>query len=124
MAGIFGAVALGLAVVGIFGLTSYSVSQRIGEIGIRMALGAQRGEILWMILTQASVPILAGLGAGAAGALALTRLIKSLLYETSPGDPMTFVAVLLLLAAVSLVATCIPARRAMNVDPIVALRYE
>jgi predicted permease len=122
--GIFGALALGLAVVGIFGLASYSVSQRIGEIGIRIALGARRGEILWMILVQGLVPVVAGLAAGTAGALGLTRLIGSLLYETSPGDPMTFVVVCLLLAAVSLVAGSIPARRAMNVDPIVSLRYE
>jgi ABC-type lipoprotein release transport system permease subunit len=77
-----------------------------------------------MILVQGLVPVVAGLAAGTAGALGLTRLIGSLLYETSPGDPMTFVVVCLLLAAVSLVAGSIPARRAMNVDPIVSLRYE
>jgi len=124
LVGVFGALALGLAVVGIFGLVSHSVSRRIGEIGVRMALGAQPSDILRLIVGQGFVPTLAGLGAGAAAALALTQLIKSLLYDVSPSDPLTFGVVGLLLAAVALLASYIPARRATKVDPMVALRYE
>jgi putative ABC transport system permease protein len=124
LGGIFSAMALGLAVVGIFGLTSYSVSQRVREIGIRMALGAQRSDILWMILRQGWLPAVAGLVAGSAGALALAGVIKSLLFHVSPGDPMTLAGVLLLIAPVTLLACYVPARRAMKVDPNVALRYE
>jgi len=124
LAGVFGALALGLSVVGIFGLASYSVAQRVKEIGVRMALGAQRIDILWMVLGQTLLPALAGAVAGFAGALALARLIKSFLYEVSPADPMTLLSVVLLIASVALIASYIPARRAMRVDPNVALRCE
>jgi putative ABC transport system permease protein len=124
LAGVFGALALGLAVVGIFGLASYSVSQRIGEIGLRMALGAQRSDILWMILGQGMLPTLAGAVLGSGGALALAVLIKSFLYQVSPDDPVALVAALLLITPIALIASYIPARRAMRVDPNVALRCE
>jgi len=120
----FGALALGLAVVGIFGQASYSMSQRISEIGIRMALGAQREDIFWLIMRQGFVPILAGVAIGVTGALALTQVIRGLLFHVSPADPMTLVAVLVLLTTVALLAGLIPARRAMKVSPMTALRYE
>ena len=121
---VFGALALGLAVVGIFGLASYSVSQRINEIGVRMALGAHPYDIVRLIIGHGSAITLAGMAAGTAGALALTRPIKALLFNVAPSDPMTFVGAIVLLAAVALLATFIPARRATKVDPMVALRHE
>jgi len=124
LVGAFGAAGLLLAVVGIFGLTSFSVSQRTSEIGVRMALGAQRGDILQMIVGQGLSPTLTGMAAGAVGALALTGLMKNLLYDTKPVDPITFITVSFLLAAMGLIASYIPARRATKVDPMVALRYE
>jgi putative ABC transport system permease protein len=120
----FGGLALVLAAVGIFGLASYWASQRTSEIGVRMALGAQRSDVLRLIIAQGFVPALVGVSAGAAGALALTWLIKSLLFEVSPFDPMTFVTVALLFAGVAMLANYVPARRATKVDPMVALRYE
>jgi putative ABC transport system permease protein len=124
LASAFGALALGLAVIGIFGLASYSVSQRVSEIGIRMALGAQRHDILRMILGEGLLPALAGAAAGSAGALALAGLIKGLLFQVSPLDPMVLGSVLLLVAPIALLASYIPARRAIGIDPMVALRCE
>ena len=124
LVGVFGALALGLAVLGVFGLVSQSVSQRTGEIGVRMALGANPGDILWLIIGQGFIPIFIGLCIGVAAALGLTQLMKNLLYDVSPNDPLTFVAVGLLLATVAMLANFIPAKRATKVDPMVALRYE
>jgi putative ABC transport system permease protein len=122
--GSFSAIALVLAAVGIFGVTSYSTSQRTREIGIRMALGAERGEVLRLILRDAAKLALTGLGLGVVFALLLTRWIASLLYNVSATDPVTFTAVAILLFCVAIAACYIPARRAMRVDPIIALRCQ
>jgi len=122
--GSFGALGLFLAVIGIYGVISYSVVQRTHEIGVRMALGAQRGDVLWMVIREGMLPTAVGLAVGVAGALALTRVLRSMLFEIKPTDPTTFIGVSLLLTAVALLACWIPARRAMRVDPMVALRYE
>ena len=121
---LFALVALVLAAVGIYGVISYSVSQRTHEIGIRMALGAQKSDVLNLVLRQGMSLIILGLAAGIAGALALTRVLSNLLYEVSATDPATFIVITLLLAGVGVAACFIPARRAMKVEPIVALRFE
>ena len=122
--GSFAALALILAVVGLYGLISHMVLQRTREIGIRVALGAQRRDILRMVLRQGIVATFAGVAIGIVAALALTRLLSSLLFGVTPGDWATFLSVAALLLVVAVVACSIPARRATRVDPIVALRYE
>jgi len=122
--GVFAGVALLLAVIGIYGVIAYSVAQRTQEVGIRMALGAQRGDILWLVVGQGLVLTLAGVGLGMIGALALTGVMKGLLFGVSATDPGTFVGVALLFVAVALLASYLPARRAARIDPMTALRVE
>jgi putative ABC transport system permease protein len=120
----FAGLALLLASVGIYGVMSYSVSQYTHEIGIRMALGARAADVLQLIVRQGMGLVLLGLGIGAAGALTLTRVMSSLLFDVKPWDPLTLTSVSVLLAAVAFTASYIPARRATRVDPMIALRYE
>jgi putative ABC transport system permease protein len=122
--GAFAAIALVLAAVGIYGVVSHGTRQRTHEIGIRMALGARRQQIMWLVARENTRWLLIGITTGVASALALTRLLAAYLYAVRPTDPLTFVVVSLLLLAVALLAVYIPARRATKVDPMVALRYE
>jgi putative ABC transport system permease protein len=124
LVGIFAALALLLAAIGIYGVMSYSVSQRTQEIGLRIALGAQRTNVRGMILGQTLKLTLIGVGLGLAGAFVLARFLASLLFGIGSYDPVTFLGVALLLVGVALAASYIPARRAMRVDPVVSLRHE
>ena len=124
MLGIAGTMAMALGMIGIYGVISYTVSQRQREIGIRLALGAQRGDVLHMVLSQGAKTALIGVAIGIAAALGLTELMRSLLFGVSARDPITFAAVAGLLVFVAFLASYLPARRAMLVDPQVALRYE
>jgi putative ABC transport system permease protein len=124
MLGIFASVALVLAVIGIYGVVSYSVTQRTHEIGIRAALGANSGNIMGLVLRSGMAPVVLGLLIGLAGVFGLTRFVSSLLFGVGEHDPITIAAVALILAAVALIACFIPARRAAKVDPSVALRCE
>jgi putative ABC transport system permease protein len=120
----FSVIALALAVVGIYGVISYGVSQGTREIGIRVALGAKPGNILAGVLARNGMLVGLGIVLGIGGASALTRVLKSFLFEVEPTDPATFMAVTALLVAAALAATYIPARRATRVDAMEALRYE
>ena len=120
----FAVLALVLALIGLYGLLSFTVTQRQREIGVRMALGAQRRDVLELVVGQGMRVVLLGMGLGLTGAVTLTRLLRSLLFEVKPVDPMTFGTVAVLLAVVSLLACLVPARRATRVDPLEALRYE
>ena len=121
---IFAGIALLLAAIGIYGLMAYTVQQRTQEIGIRMALGAKPSDVLRMVLRHGLLLCIVGIAAGISGAFAVIRLMKSLIFGVSPTDPVTFVGVAVLLAAVAFTACWIPARRASRVDPMVALRHE
>jgi putative ABC transport system permease protein len=120
----FAGLALLLALVGVYGVISYAVSQRTNEIGLRIALGAQRSDILRMVIGKAMLLVIVGIAAGAAGAFALSRYLTTLLFHIKPSDPLTYSALAALLSLVALLACYVPARRATRVDPMIALRYE
>jgi ABC-type antimicrobial peptide transport system permease subunit len=124
MFGSFGALAIILAIVGVYGVLSYSVSQRTQEFGVRMALGASPQDVRRMMIRQGMALAAWGIGLGALGAVAVTRIIGSLLYNVTPTDPVSFGGVIALMLAVAAAAAYLPARRATMVDPMVALRAE
>jgi putative ABC transport system permease protein len=122
--GTFGTLALILAAIGLYGVLAFTVSQRTREIGIHLALGAQRFDVLAMVIRQGMLLVFIGAVLGVVGAYGLTRLIQSLLFGVTATDPLTFVLVPLVLGVVGFIACYVPARRATKVDPLVALRYE
>jgi putative ABC transport system permease protein len=122
--GTFAMVALLIASVGVYGVMAYSVNQRTQEFGIRMALGAGRRDVLRMVLRQALLLSAIGAVAGAAGAFAMTRWLRDMLFQVDPADPLTLAAVALFLVIVAIGASIVPARRATRIDPMIALRYE
>jgi ABC-type antimicrobial peptide transport system permease subunit len=120
----FGAIAAFLAAIGLYGVMAYSVTRRTAEIGIRLALGAPRGRVQWLVLRESMAMVAAGLVIGVPAALALTGLVRTLLYGVAPNDPVSFAAAVAGMVAVAGAAAWLPARRAARVDPLVALRYE
>jgi putative ABC transport system permease protein len=124
MFGAFAAIALVLAAVGVYGVIAYAVSQRTQEIGVRVALGAQRGDVLRLIVGHGALLGGVGIAIGLVGALAVTRFLRTLLFGVSPFDPASFVGVSVVLAGIALLASYVPARRAAKVDPVEALRYD
>jgi len=120
----FAALALALAAIGIFGVLSYSIAQRTQELGVRIAIGAQRGDVLLLVLRETMPLVLAGVAIGVGAGVGLTRVMRSMLFEVQPTDPVTFGAVALLLTVVGLAAALVPARRAAVIDPVTALRKE
>jgi putative ABC transport system permease protein len=122
--GIFAGVAVLLAAIGLYGVISYSVAQRTQELGVRIALGAQRRDIFKLVLGQGLLVTIIGIAIGLAGSFVLTRFLSSLLFEVSPNDPTIIAGVSALMILVALAACYFPTRRAANVDPLVALRYE
>ena len=122
--GLFAAVALTLAAIGLYGVLSYTVALRTSEIGVRVALGAMPGMVLWMVMRRGLVLVGWGLALGIAVAAVATRVLRNLLYEVSPTDPVAFMAMAAVLAGAGLLASFVPARRAARVDPMVALRTE
>jgi putative ABC transport system permease protein len=121
---LFSGLAATLAAIGLYGVMSYTVTQRSKELGVRLALGADRDEVLRLVLGQGMRLVLGGIGVGLVAALALTRVLRSMLFGVSTTDPMTFGLIVLLLVAVTVIATWVPARRATRTDPMVALRME
>jgi putative ABC transport system permease protein len=124
MFGTFGAVALFLAAIGVYGVLAFSVSQRTQEMGVRMALGASRNDVLRLVVRQGVVLAAIGEVFGLAGAFGITRVIGTVLYNVTPTDPLSFGGVAIFLTVIAIVASYVPARRATTVDPIVALRNE
>ena len=122
--GVFAAIAVLLSAVGVYGVLAYAVGQRTREFGVRTALGARSRDVLAMVLSQGLRLTSIGIGIGLAGAIALTRYIEGMLYGVTPLDPLTYVAVVALFAAVTSIASYLPARRATRIDPMTALRYE
>jgi predicted permease len=120
----FGGLAALLAAIGLYGVMAYTVARRTAEIGIRMALGANRGNVQWLVLRESLLMVVLGLLAGFPAALAMTRLVKTILYGVTPGDPLSYFAALILMIVVAAAAAWLPARRAARVDPMIALRYE
>jgi len=124
LVGLFALVAMAIALVGIYGVMSFAVARRTREIGVRMAMGALPGDILLMVLGKGIALASLGLGIGLAGAFGVTRLLRTLLVGVAPTDPLTFAAIALVVLLVTLLACVVPARRAIRVDPLVALRCE
>jgi ABC-type antimicrobial peptide transport system permease subunit len=124
LVGSFGALAALLAAIGLYGVLAYTVARRTAEIGIRIALGASRGNVQWLVLRESLATVAIGILVGAPAAFALSKLIRSMLFGVTPADTVSFAAALFLMIAVTAIAAYVPARRAARVDPMAALRYE